>query len=879
MHRMRATTKRKPPAAIPGTRCTGRRRSGLKRRVRERSGAPVGRSVHSVHDEPRGPPATPLRCAPSARRRCAWCPRHARPGRRTGDDRAKRWYIESMSERYDPSTIEPNWQRYWDEHETFRAERHRGTARSVRARHVPVPVGRRACTSATPRATPRPTSSRATSACAASTCCTRWAGTRSACPPSSTRSRPARTRARPRARNIATFRRQLKMLGFSLRLGARGRHHRSRATCSWTQWIFLQLFERGLAYQAEVPVNWCPALGTVLANEEVVDGKSERGEHPVERVPLRQWMLRITAYADRLPRISTARLARARKIKQRNWIGRSEGAEVDFAVEGHADEAIRGLHDAPRHAVRRDLRRARARAPAGDDDRRRRAAARPSSTLRRRRPSARATSIAPTLTKTKTGVATGALRDQPGQRRQDPRSGSPTTCSAATAPGAIMAVPGARRARLRVRQGRTTCRSSQVVAPANARELDVQTEAFTDDGVAVARAREGRPIADGTPSDEVRKAITAWLEKRRAGRCACHLQAPRLGLLAPALLGRADPDLLPGRVRRRPAREGRGVRRFATISRSRSTSRSCRCCCPSSTTSSPGDDPAGPLARALDWRFFQKDGQWFARETNTMPQWAGSCWYYLRFTRSAERPRPRSSPEADDAWMPVDLYVGGAEHAVLHLLYARFWHKVLFDLGLVKHDEPFIKLVHQGMILGEDNQKMSQVARQRRQPRRRRAEHGADALRLYEMFMGPLEAGEALAERAASRACAASSSARGTSSPRARCRSRTIRAPTTSRPSASFTRRCKKVTQDIEALRFNTAIERHDDPHQPPRRTEGRPARGRAHVRAPALAVRAAPRRGAVAAPSARRRRSPTSRGPRSTRRSSRTTSSRSACR
>jgi leucyl-tRNA synthetase len=155
----------------------------------------------------------------------------------------------------------------------------------------------------------------------------------------------------------------------------------------------------------------------------------------------------------------------------------------------------------------------------------------------------------------------------------------------------------------------------------------------------------------------------------------------------------------------------------------------------------PGDDPQGCLARATDWRYFQKDGRWYARETNTMPQWAGSCWYYLRFTDPRNKDAPWSQQAAKD-WLPVDLYVGGVEHAVLHLLYARFWHKVLYDLGHVDHPEPFLKLVHQGMILGTDGEKMSKSRGNVINPDDVVAEHGADALRMYEMFMGPLDVSE-----------------------------------------------------------------------------------------------------------------------------------------
>ena len=312
---------------------------------------------------------------------------------------------------YDPAAIEAKWQAYWREHEIFRSRARSEPSRSTtcstcsRTRRAP------GCTSAIPRATPRPTSSRATSACAASTCCTRWAGTRSACPPSSTRSRPARTRATTTAQNIDDFRRQLKRSG-SRYDWAREVDTTDPSYYRWTQWIFAQLFERGLAYQAEVPVNWCPALGTVLANEEVIDGKSERGGHPVVRMPLRQWMLRITAYAERLlDDLERVDWPESIKKMQRDWIGRSEGAEVALRASTGTPASDRGVHHAARHAVRRDLHGARARAPAGRRRSRRRRSARAVDGLRRRRPRASSERDAQAeRRRTKTGVVTGALR-------------------------------------------------------------------------------------------------------------------------------------------------------------------------------------------------------------------------------------------------------------------------------------------------------------------------------------------------------------------------------------------------------------------------------------------------------------------------------------
>ena len=421
MHRMRATTKRKPPAAIPGTRCTGRRRSGLKRRVRERSGAPVGRSVHSVHDEPRGPPATPLRCAPSARRRCAWCPRHARPGRRTGDDRAKRWYIESMSERYDPSTIEPNWQQYWDEHETFRAERHPGKPKAYVLDMFPYPSGAGLHVG-------HPEGYTATDIVARYK---RMRGFDVLHPMGwdafglPAEQHAIKTGTHPRDDHAQEHRdlpAPAQDARLQLRLGARGRHDRSRL-----RQVDAVDLPPALQARARVPGGDAGQLvpgARHRARERRGHRRQERARRaPGRALPLRQWMLRITEYADRLDEGLAKLDWPDTKAKQHNWIGRSEGADVDFAVEGHADASHRGLHDARRHAPRRDLRRARARAPA----RRRRSSAPRSSEAVARRTSTAAKSKSDIdrsdVTKTKTGVAARRVRGQPDQRRQGPGLG------------------------------------------------------------------------------------------------------------------------------------------------------------------------------------------------------------------------------------------------------------------------------------------------------------------------------------------------------------------------------------------------------------------------------------------------------------------------
>jgi leucyl-tRNA synthetase len=630
--------------------------------------------------------------------------------------------------RYDPSVIEPKWQRYWDEHATFRSERHAGKPKSYVLDMFPYPSGAGLHVG-------HPEGYTATDIVVRYR---RMRGIDVLHPmgwdafglPAEQHAIATNTHPRDTTKkNIATFKRQLKMLGFSYDW-SREIDTTDPGYFRWTQWIFLKLFERGLAYQAEMPVNWCPELGTVLANEEVIEGKSERGGHPVERLPLRQWMLKITAYADRLDADLETLDWPDSKAKQHHWIGRSEGAEIDFAVVGH-DAAIRVFTTradtlpgvtyvvlAPEHPLVEKL----VSAAQTDAVRAYVQAARSKSDFDR------------TEAKTKTGVALGATAINPVNGENVPIWVADYVL-AAYGTGAVMAVPAhderdhefARAYGLPI---------VQVIAPVGGETIDVQQAAYIDDGV----ARYGRieaPVPGGTPSADARARITAWLASKGKGNAKVTYRLRDWVFSRQRYWGEPIPVYFPVTCDGDPRAPGAQVR-IHYEKPIAVDERDLPLRLPELEDYKPSGDPAGPLARAVDWRFFQKDGRWYARETNTMPQWAGSCWYYLRFLD------PKNDAEIFGAkayadWMPVDLYVGGGEHAVLHLLYARFWHKALFDMGLVSDPEPFLKLVHQGVILGEDGQKMAKQRGNVINPDDVVREHGADALRLYEMFMGPLE--------------------------------------------------------------------------------------------------------------------------------------------
>lgn len=630
------------------------------------------------------------------------------------------------AERYVPADIEPKWQRFWDENKTFRAERHPGRPKLYVLDMFPYPSGAGLHVG-------HPEGYTATDIVARHA---RMKGIDVLHPMGfDAFGLPAeqyaiQTGTHPSIKtgeNIDVFRRQLRALGFSYDWD-RELDTTQPDYVRWTQWIFLQLFKRGLALQSEIPVNWCPALGTVLANEEVIDGKSERGDHPVERTPLRQWLLKITAYADRLAADLETLDWPDTKIKQINWIGRSEGCEIDFPVADH-DATLRVFTTrpdtlygatymviAPEHPLVDALVKPEHRNEVRDYV----AAAASKSDMDRT-----------AMVKDKTGVPTGAFAKHPltGTRIPiwvaDYVLGSYGT-------GAVMAVP-AHDERDFAFATKYALPIVEVVSPDGVLH-DHLDEAFVDDGVAVRSSS-----FDGLPTPDMKQRITAHLESEGLGKAAVNYKLRDWVFSRQRYWGEPFPIYFPVEVHDPGGDPRNGAAHTIRYDQPIPVDESeLPVVLPELTDFRPGNDPRGPLARALEWVFFQKEGKWFARETNTMPQWAGSCWYYLRFLDPRNNEQPFSDKAYDD-WMPVDLYVGGSEHAVLHLLYARFWHKVLFDVGVVKHPEPFIKLVHQGMILGENNEKMSKSRGNVINPDDVVREFGADALRAYEMFMGPLE--------------------------------------------------------------------------------------------------------------------------------------------
>ena len=700
-------------------------------------------------------------------------------------------------ERYEPAAIEPVWQAYWDEHQTFRATRTPGRPKRYVLDMFPYPSGSGLHVGHPEGYTATDIVSRYL----------RMKGVDVLHPMGwdafglpaeqyaiQTGTHPSvTTRA-----NIATFKRQLKMLGFSYDW-SREIDTTDPGYVRWTQWIFLKLFERGLAYQAEIPVNWCPALGTVLANEEVIDGKSERGGHPVVRLPLRQWLLKITAYADRLAEDLASLDWPETKQKQRDWIGRSEGAEIDFALDGRA-EKIRVFTTrpdtlfgatymvlAPEHALVESLATAAQRAEVLAY----RAAVTSKSDMERT-----------ALSKTKTGVFTGAYAINPVNGAKLPIWIADFVLGH-YGTGAIMSVPAHDQRDFEFAR-QFGIPMVEVVSPdGSLHDAGAFGEAFDDDGVAV---RSG--FLDGKGTEAAKRAMIDHLVAAGLGQSRVNYKLRDWVFSRQRYWGEPFPIYFPVEMADPagdPRKDDAYTIRFDQPIAVPESDLPVRL--PELDDFKPGDDPAGPLARAKDWRFFQKDGQWFARETNTMPQWAGSCWYYLRFV-DPQNPDAAFSQEAYDAWMPVDLYVGGNEHAVLHLLYARFWHKALFDVGregvrpgepVVKHDEPFHRLVHQGLILGENGEKMSKSRGNVVNPDDVVKAFGADTLRTYEMFMGPLEqvkpwqtSGLQGVRRFLDRVWTVATGplADDIDVETKRLLHKTV----------------KKVSQDVEAMRFNTAV-------------------------------------------------------------------------
>jgi len=516
-------------------------------------------------------------------------------------------------------------------------------------------------------------------------------------------------------KNVKRFKSQIKSLGFSYDWD-REINTTDPKYYKWTQWIFLQLYKRGLAYQGEVPVNWCPELGTVLANEEVIDGKSERGGHPVIRKPMRQWVFRITEYAESLlAGLDDVDWPESVKNLQRNWIGRSDGSNVEFEIPS-INETIRVFTTrpdtlfgatymvlAPEHPLVEKLTNDKAqeaitnyvKSAAGKSD------------LDRGE-----------LNKEKTGVFLGTNAINPLNNEEIPIWISDYVLMS-YGTGAIMAVPGHDQRDYEFAK-KFDLPIVQVVAGS-----DIRSAAFTDTETGTmmnSATPDGSFSINDLPVKEAIKNTIEYLEKIEKGEKAVEYKLRDWLFSRQRYWGEPFPIIhVDGEHKAIPEDE-------------------LPLLLPDVKQYQPTGTGDSPLSAIQDW-VNTKDpetGVPARRETNTMPQWAGSCWYYLRFLDPNNEDRPWDTA-VEKYWMPVDLYVGGVEHAVLHLLYSRFWHHVLHDLGLVSTREPYKKLFNQGMIQGEDGQKMSKSRGNVINPDDVIEEYGADSMRLYEMFMGPLD--------------------------------------------------------------------------------------------------------------------------------------------
>ena len=574
-------------------------------------------------------------------------------------------------------------------------------------------------------------------------------------------------------KNITTFERQIHDLGFSYDWD-REISTTDAEYYRWTQWIFIQLYNKGLAEIKEIPVNWCEALGTVLANEEIIDGKSERGGHPVVRIPMKQWVLKITHYADRLLEdLEDLDWSEPIKQMQRNWIGRSEGAAVYFDMSAHQLEPIEVYTTrpdtlfgatfivlAPEHAYV------------------------PTITIPEQKAAVEAyiemagkkSDLDRTeLNDEKTGIFTGSYAKHPITGEEVPIWISDYVL-ATYGTGAVMAVPG--------HDQRDYDFATKFELPI----VQVVEGEITD----AAHTGNGKMINSGFLNGfEKAEAITTmidYLEAHGIGKAEVNYKLRDWLFSRQRYWGEPFPVIF--------FEDG-------TVVLEKEENLPVKL--PKMDNITPSGTMDSPLANATEWlevdgAEYGKPGMKGRRETNTMPQWAGSCWYYLRYIDPTNS-EALADPEKLKYWMPVDLYVGGAEHAVLHLLYARFWHKVLYDLGIVPTKEPFQKLVNQGMILGNDHAKMSKSKGNVINPDDIIAEHGADTLRVYEMFMGPLEAEKPWSEDGVE-------GARRFLDRVYRLFDTTIEVVEHETPNLElvYHQTVKKVTDDFEAMAFNTAI-------------------------------------------------------------------------
>lgn len=575
--------------------------------------------------------------------------------------------------------------------------------------------------------------------------------------------------------NIATYKRQIQSLGFSYDWD-REINTTDPSYYKWTQWIFTKLYEKGLAYMDEVDVNWCPALGTVLANEEVIDGKSERGDHPVIKKPMKQWMLKITKYADRLlDDLEELDWPESIKDMQRNWIGRSEGAEVTFTINGHDKEftvfttrpdTLFGATYAvlaPEHPFVNDI----------VSEEQQDAVEKYVNEIKNKSEIERTD-----LTKEKTGVFTGAYAINPVNNEKMPIWVADYVLIT-YGTGAIMAVPAHDE---RDYEFATSFDLPIVEVVAGG---DISKEAYVGDGKHIHSA-----FLNGLYEEEAIQKMTSWLEENEKGERKITYRLRDWLFSRQRYWGEPIPVIHweDGSMTTVPGEELPLV-------------------LPEMTEIKPSGTGESPLANS-DWVNVvdPKTGMKGRRETNTMPQWAGSCWYYLRFI-DPDNTDQLADPEALKTWLPVDVYIGGAEHAVLHLLYARFWHKFLYDIGVVPTKEPFMKLFNQGMILGGNNEKMSKSKGNVVNPDDILKSHGADTLRLYEMFMGPLDADAAWstngldgAHRFLDRVWRLVVNEEGTVS------KKIVDNDELSFLDKVYHETVKKVTTDFENLHFNTAI-------------------------------------------------------------------------
>lgn len=576
-------------------------------------------------------------------------------------------------------------------------------------------------------------------------------------------------------KNIKTFKRQINSLGFSYDWN-REINTTDPSYYKWTQWIFTKLFEKGLAYEAEVPVNWCPALGTVLANEEVIDGLSERGDHPVYRVPMKQWMLKITAYADRLiDDLDLVDWPENIKEMQRHWIGRSEGAHVTFKIDG-TDKEFTAFTTRPdtlfgatyavfapelplvkeimtpeqKSVVEKYIKEAESKSELDRTE----------------------------LTKEKTGVFTGAYAINPANGEKMPIWIADYVLSS-YGTGAIMAVPA------HDERDYAFAKTFDLPIVPVIEGGNIEEEAYTGEGTHI-----NSDFLNGLTNEQAIKTMIDWLEENQVGKKETNYRLRDWLFSRQRYWGEPIPIIHweDGTTTAVPE-EDLPLR------------------LPVATDIHPSGTGESPLANIEDWVNVvdPKTGLKGRRETNTMPQWAGSSWYYLRFIDPHNK-KQIADPEKLKRWLPVDIYIGGAEHAVLHLLYARFWHKFLYDIGIVPTKEPFQKLYNQGMILGANNEKMSKSKGNVINPDDVVRRYGADTLRLYEMFMGPLDASIAWSENGLEGSRKFLDRVwRLIVDEKGRMRDR-ITTYNDGKLTKVYHQTVKKVTEDFEMLHFNTAI-------------------------------------------------------------------------